>query len=122
MPGSTDHRISKSILQIVRQESRRKKIYPLLSKLYLALVIVGLLNFFLFLAATFYIGGDAVNGKVENGKYYVWGYRYHDGAKGFTQVSRGVFEYSRWHVYSVWVTWSAMIVGTVLYKRLRIAD
>ncbi len=96
--------------------------YPLLSKLYLAVVIVGLLNFFLFVAGTFYIGGDAVNGKVENGKYYVWGYRHHDGVKGFTEVSRPVFDYSRWHVYSVWGSWAAMILGGVLYKRLPSGD
>ncbi|HWG18951.1 MAG TPA: hypothetical protein VG225_00390 [Terracidiphilus sp.] len=96
--------------------------YPVLSKLYLAVVIVGLLNFFVFVAGTFYIGGDAVNGKVQNGRYYVWGYRYHDGVKGFTEVSRPVFDYSRWHVYTVWATWTVMILGGVLYSRLPAGD
>ena len=92
--------------------------YPLLSKLYFVVVLLALLNFFLFEVGSFYIGGDAVNGKVENGKYYVWGYQHHDGVKGFHEVSRAVFSYSRWHVYSVIVIWTVMLLGTVLYKRL----
>jgi len=94
----------------------------LLSRLYLAVVIVGLLNFFLFLAGTLYIGGDAANGKVENGKYYVEGYRYHEGSKGFTEVSRQVFNYSRWHAYSMMTTWSLMLLGSILYRRLPSGD
>jgi hypothetical protein len=96
--------------------------YPLLSRLYLAVVVLALLDFILLIAASFYIGGDAVNGKIENGKYYVWGYQYHDGVKGFHEVSRTVFDYSRWQVYSVWSIWSVMLLGTVLYKRLPSGD
>jgi hypothetical protein len=81
-------------------------------------VIVALLDFVLLFAASFCIGGDAVNGKIENGKYYVWGYRHQGGVKGFTEVSRAVYDFSRWQVYSVWATWSVMLLGSVLYKRL----
>lgn len=117
MPSGADHTRSGDILQNGLRDSKRRKMYQLLSMLYLVVVIVGLLNFLLFLAGTFYIGGDAVNGEVANGKYYVWGYRYSDGFKGFSEVSRSVFEYSRWHVYSVWASFSIMMIGTFLYKR-----
>lgn len=44
------------------------------------------------------IGGDAVNGKAEGGKYFVANHG------KYTEVSRETFEYSRRHVYSVWFT------------------
>ena len=92
--------------------------YPLLSRFYLILVIVALLDFIFLLGLSFYIGGDAVNGKIENGKYFVWGYNYHNGAKGYTEVSRGVYDFSKWQVYSVGATWSVMLLSTFLYNRL----
>ncbi len=96
--------------------------YPLLSKLYLVVVMLALLDFILLFAFSIYIGGDAVNGKIENGKYYVWGYKYQDGVKGFHEVSRTIFDYSKWQVYSVGATWTVMLLGTVLYKRLPTGD
>jgi hypothetical protein len=122
MPKSTDHRFPRDILQIARQESRRRKMYPVLSRLYFFLVTVALLDFIFLFALTFYIGGDAVNGKIENGKYLVWGYNRHDGTKGYTEVSRAVYDFSKWQVYSVWMTWSVMLLGTVLYRRLPSGD
>jgi hypothetical protein len=87
-----------------------------LSKLCPFVMIMGFLNFILFLAGAFYLGGDAVNGKIENGKFYVWGYNYHDGTKGYTEVSRSAFD-SRWHVYSVMTTWPLVILAGFVYKR-----
>jgi len=81
------------------------------------IVVVGLLNFVLFVAGSFYLGGDAWNGKVEGQKYYVWGY--HHGQKGYTEVSRSVFDYSRWHVYSVMVTWPLAILAGIVAERVR---
>ncbi len=80
-------------------------------------MFVGLLNFVLFGAGTFYVGGDAWNGKIEGQKYYVWGY--HDGHNGYTEVRRSVFEYSRWHVYSVMVTWPLVILAGFVAQRAR---
>ena len=72
------------------------------------LVIVGLLNFLIYIFVAASIGGDAINGKTEGGKFYL--------AKHgrFTEVSRLVFEYSRFHTYSVWVTHSLAIFGAYL--------
>ena len=41
-------------------------------KVFAVAMVVGLLNFLLFVAGTFYFGGDAVNGKTEQGRYYLW--------------------------------------------------
>jgi hypothetical protein len=64
MSRSVDNRIPRDILHVARHESRRRKMYPLLSRVYLGAVIVALLDFILLFALSSYIGGDAVNGKI----------------------------------------------------------
>jgi hypothetical protein len=55
---------------------------------------LGALNFGAFLAVDFILGGDALNGKVEGGRYYL-------GNHGtFTEVSHAVFIYSACHACS----------------------
>lgn len=75
--------------------------------------IMGLVNFAVFMAAAIYLGGDAVNGKVENGHYYLMNHGSH------TEVTKAIFTYSRWHVYSVLVTHPSAIVAAFWYNRLR---
>lgn len=86
------------------------------------LIILGLLNFGAFLAGTLYLGGDAVNGKVEAGRYYVFGLRVQSWQKVYTEVSEPVFTYSKWHAYSVMATWpvlmAAAFVSSQIKKRL----
>jgi hypothetical protein len=108
---------SRDILQAVRENSRRRIMSRFVRKVCIIAVIVGFLNFLLFLAGTFYLGGDAVNGKAEGGRYYLWGY--HEGKKGYTEVTQAVFDYSRWHVYSVMVTWPLMILAGFASERIR---
>lgn len=79
-------------------------------------VLIGLLNFGLFMAATVYFGGDAWNGKIEGGTHFLWGY--HNGTKGYHEVSKAVFEYSRWHVYSIMVTWPLMFLAGFASERI----
>ena len=56
------------------------------------------LNFLAFVTGAAVIGGDAANGKVESGHYFV-------GSHGkFREVTPAVFEYSQWHTRSVWLT------------------
>ena len=62
------------------------------------------------MAIALYVGGDAVNGKDENGHYYVSGYNYHSGSKGYTEVTRNLFIYSQWHSYVVMMS---VIPGTI---------
>jgi hypothetical protein len=59
---------------------------------------LGLLNFFTFMVVSSLIGGDAANGYVEHGHYYL-----RDHAR-ITEVPKAVFEYSRWHARSLWLT------------------
>ncbi len=59
-----------------------------------AAIVIGVINFLSFIAISLAIGGDALNGKIENGQHYL-------GAHGqFTAVSLAVYHYSLWHVGS----------------------
>lgn len=117
MTDGTASRGPREILKAARQDSRRKVVRRWLPTLCHTIMIVGFVNLVLFVAGTFYVGGDAWNGKIEDQKYYVWGY--HNGHKGYTEVSRGVFEYSRWHVYSLMVTWPFVLVAGFAAERVR---
>jgi hypothetical protein len=89
-----------------------------IGKVYAVFVIFTLLNFFLFVAGSSYIGGDAVNGKISEGRYYVWGNHWSD-AKGYREVSRSVFIYSRLHAYSVFISWSLMFISGIALEQMR---
>ncbi len=80
-------------------------------------MIVGPLDFLLFLVGAFYFGGDAWNGKVEAGRYFLWGY--HNGTKGYIEVTKAVFDYSKWHVYSVMITWPLMLLAGFVSSRIK---
>jgi hypothetical protein len=67
-------------------------------------------------AGDFYFGGDAWNGKIEAGKYFLWGD--HNGSKGYIEVSKSVFEYSRWHGYTVMVTWPLIVLAGLVCERV----
>lgn len=72
-----------------------QKRLPLISFWFAAL---GFLNGILFIVISLFIGGDAVNGKVEAGHYYLFGYSVKTGVKGYTEVSKDLFNYSRSHL------------------------
>ena len=61
-------------------------------------IATGMLNFLAFAIVATCLGGDAVNGRSENGHYY---FASHGTT---TEVSEAVYNYSRIHVYSVWIT------------------
>ena len=82
-------------------------------------IAVGLLNFLIFVAGATYLGGDAVNGKVEGGRYYLFGVRAESGRKVYTEVSEPVFTYSRWHVYSIFVTWPLVMAAGFASNRYK---
>jgi hypothetical protein len=48
--------------------------------------LIGILNFIIFVAIALYLGGDAVNGKVEAGRYYLYGLRTESWRKEYTQL------------------------------------
>jgi hypothetical protein len=74
-------------------------------------IAVGLLNFLIFVAGAIHLGGDAVNGEVEGGRYYLFGVRAESGRKVYVEVSKPVFTYSRRHVYSIFVIWPLVMVA-----------
>lgn len=56
------------------------------------------INLLAFVAVTHQLGGDAINGRVVNGHYFL-------GSHGrLTEVSASVFAYSQWHAMSLFLT------------------
>ena len=88
MPDGVKIEPSQDILQAVRQDSMRRVLCRFLRRLFFTAAIVSVLNLALFLAGTFYLGGNAVKGKIEAGRYYVGGYQH--GAKGYSEVSHAL--------------------------------
>jgi hypothetical protein len=62
-----------------------------LERLALTVLWISILNLAAFVLIALLIGGDALNGKIESGLYYV------GGGSRFTPVSGTVFAYSKWH-------------------------
>jgi hypothetical protein len=72
-------------------------------------IVIGILNFIAYVTIAGYLGGDAVNGHTENGHYFLMS---HGKA---TEVSEAVYNYSRIHTYTVWITHPlALISGWIL--------
>ena len=72
---------------------------------------VGILNFAVFVAIAAYLGGDAVHGKIQGGRYYLFGMRSKAGRKVYTEVTESVFNYSKWHAYSLMATWPLVMAA-----------
>jgi hypothetical protein len=110
---------SRDVAQAIREESTRRisrGTSRLLSQLAAVVTAVALLDFVSYLIAASYLGGDAVNGKIECGRYYLWG-PYH-GTKTYHEVSQAVFTFSRLHTYSLFILWPLMFVLIVASKRV----
>lgn len=85
--------------------------HPTLYIAHKAFFIVVLVNFFAFALVAFHLGGDALSGKIEAGRYFL-GYK-----GGYTLVSKQVFEYSKVHELSVVVTLPLAILTGFLFGR-----
>ncbi len=85
------------------------------TKLLICYVVVGiaLINFFAYVGISVYLGGDAVNGTIRNGHYYLMSHG------RYTEVSQDVFDYSRWHTYSLWITHPLAFAFAFWYTRIR---
>jgi len=62
------------------------------------LVFLAVLNFAAFWYSSFLLGGDALGGKAENGRYFL------RDKQQYTEVSASVFRYSRLHAMSLFLT------------------
>lgn len=80
-----------------------------------AVFFIGMLNFTVYWFVAVAIGGDAVNGKVADGHYYLASHGH------LTEVSRETFHYSLIHSRSIFITHPlaliAAIVGAQIQKK-----
>lgn len=81
-------------------------------KMYVAIFILSMLNFAVFWLMAVHLGGDALNGHVTDGHYFLMSHG------DFTEVSEEVFNYSRWHAMSLWITHPAGAMAAVFYYKL----
>jgi hypothetical protein len=65
---------------------------------------VTIANFVVFAAMAHYLGGDALNGRADAGRFYLSMYG------RLTEVSQPVYTYSLWHAYSVIATFAAIVL------------
>jgi hypothetical protein len=72
-----------------------------------------LVNFALFFIGAVYLGGDAVNGKIFEGHYFLMSHG------RYTEVSADIFNYSKWHAYSTWVTHPLAFAAGFWYWRVK---
>jgi hypothetical protein len=59
---------------------------------------LGIANFAVFFILALYLGGDAINGSVIDGRYFLSSHG------RLTEVTQGVFTYSQGHTRSLFVT------------------
>ena len=83
------------------------------SRICLAIFGLGIVNFVLFFIGAVYLGGDAVNGKIVDGHYFLMSHG------RYTEVSADIFNYSRWHAYSTWVTHPLAFAAGYWYYRIK---
>jgi hypothetical protein len=72
-----------------------------------SLVLLAVLNFVAFWYASLALGGDALNGKSEGGRYYLADHG------RLTEVSEGRFRYSQWHSRSLFLTHPLGIIASM---------
>jgi hypothetical protein len=90
--------------------SKPKSRASLAAYVFAGLVALTFLNLFTFLVATLYIGGDAISGKAEGGRFYVSSHG------RLTEVSEGWFNFSQWQARSVWVSMVAVFLIALLAR------
>ena len=84
----------------------------LATRLCCTVFFVGIANFAAFAIVASILGGDAVNGKVQDGHFYL-------GSHGrYTEVSQATYDYSRAHTHSVWVTHPLAIFAAFAATRI----
>jgi hypothetical protein len=78
-----------------------------------AIALVGVINFILFVAGSFYLGGDALNGYRRDGHYFLG---MHSNGP-FTEVSRSIFLYSEWHGFLLIGNFAIVLVASQLFRQ-----
>jgi len=89
---------------------KQKELKLLLCKVFFYMAII---NFTVFFIMAVSLGGDAVNGTINNGRYYLMSHG------RYTEVTKAVFDYSKWHVHSLMVTHPLGLLAGYWYFRLK---
>ena len=71
--------------------------------------LLALLNFGLFIVNAMFLGGDALNGKVEGGRYFLSNHGV------YTEVNYFVFTYSKLHAISLFITHPLAILAAFVH-------
>ncbi len=91
---------------------RRKR-----TKICVWLILLGLGNFLAYGVGYSLIGGDAPNGSVREGKYFVRGHFIHHLSGQEQEVSRGVWFYSYLHSISIWPSIAIVLLALFALAR-----
>jgi hypothetical protein len=91
----------------------RQRLHFVIVFVAVAVFVVGLANFAAFFTASVAIGGDALSGRVEAGRYYVSSHGQ------LTEVSPEVWAYSRWHAV---ITWATSVLATLAMAVMVLSD
>lgn len=86
-------------------------------RLCLAVIFVGLFNFTAYTLAYAYIKGDAANGRIADGRYYIRGHFIHSTEGQEREVSRWLWIYSYAHSISIWPTIAGMLLAMLVLAR-----
>ncbi|HZW74452.1 MAG TPA: hypothetical protein VFF43_12940 [Caldimonas sp.] len=82
----------------------------IVGKLFAVVAVFAILDFAAFAVTALVLGGDAINGKIEAGHFFL-------GSHGhYTEVSEHVFTYSKWHAYSVFAAYALTFFGGLVLK------
>ncbi len=81
------------------------------------LISIGLGNFLLYAVVYAIIGGDAPNGYIKNGIYYVRGHFVHRATGYENDVDRWVWVYSYIHSISIWPSIAAVLLAMLILAR-----
>lgn len=82
------------------------------------IIALGLANFVLYTLTYWYLGGDAPNGSVSDGLYYLRGhFLWARAGRVSDPVSRGVWLYSYVHSITIWPTIAGVLVSMLILAR-----
>jgi hypothetical protein len=71
--------------------------------------VIALVNFTAFWLIAVSCGGDAWNGYIKNGRYFL-------GSHGaYTEVSRTFWKYSYYHVIMTWIAHGTVFIGLAIF-------
>ncbi len=87
------------------------------TRICMRVVMLGLLNVAGYTVAYAFVGGDAWNGAVEDGVYYVGGHFLHSVEGHRTPVSKDVWLYSYVHSITIWPSLAAIALGMLVLAR-----